>query len=999
MGVYMADQPSTPGSPSQNDGARTSPFPRFEEEILAYWKAQDVFERTLKERSPRKTYVFYDGPPFATGLPHYGHLLQSVLKDAVPRYWTMKGYRVPRRWGWDCHGLPVENLVEKQLKIASKHEIEAHGIDKFNDACRASVFQYESEWGKYIDRIGRWVDFKDPYMTLQTEYIESVWWVFSELYKKELAYRGTRVSLFCPRCSTSLSNFEIAMGNSYVDREDPAVFVKFPVVGEEKTFFLAWTTTPWTLPANTGLAVHPDMTYVKVKIQETGDVLFFAESRAQDVLKEWGGLEAGVAKVLVLGRFKGSELVGMKYEPPFSFLNPGEGAFRVVPGTHVTADDGTGIVHTAPAYGEEDLQMGREHGLPILHMVDEEGKMFPVCGKFAGLPMKEADAPITQDLRERGLLYRADVVMHSVPVCWRCSTLLFYKAQPAWFVNITTLKERMLKTAEKINWHPEHFREGRFGKGLQTAPDWNVSRTRYWGSPIPVWECTSCDHVRVIGSVKELKEVATPGTLGKVVDLHRPHIDNVTIPCACGGAMKRTPEVFDCWFESGSMPVASLHYPFKQKKFFEQHSPADFIAEGQDQTRGWFYALHVLSTALFNRPAFKNVVVTGLVLAEDGKKMSKSLNNYPDPWGVLSKYGADALRYYLLTSPVVEAENLNFSERDLQTITRTFLNLYWNIVVFYKTYAMEGVKIEKPRSVHVMDRWILSRLNRLVEETTQAMDAYGLVKAARPLREFIDDLSTWWLRRSRERLKSEHEADRRDAVRTLYEVLETFTKLAAPFIPFLAEKVYQEIGGAKTSVHLEAWPKAVARVRDEVLETDMQWIRQAASIAHEIRVKQAIPVRQALASLKITFGDPVLLEHWEGRKDLLSILRDEVNVETVLLEGKTGLTDPWEITLDTVMTPELRKKGYRREFARHVMNLRKQVGLEPKDRAHVLFSFGEGEVREAMTEQQELLAKELRALSLEYVADWSAHEEPSEEIEIGGEKGRIALNVVKEFAE
>ncbi len=994
----MADHPSSAGSPSQNGETRTSPFPRLEEEVLSYWKAQEIFERTIKERSPRKTFVFYDGPPFATGLPHYGHLLQSVLKDAVPRYWTMKGYRVPRRWGWDCHGLPIENLIEKELKIGSKREIEAHGIDTFNDACRASVFRYEGEWGKYIDRLGRWVDFKDPYMTLQTDYIESVWWVFSELHKKELAYRGTRVSLFCPRCSTSLSNFEVAMGNSYVDREDPAIYVKFPVSDEERAYFLAWTTTPWTLPANTGLAVHPELTYLKVRIQETGDVLYFAESRAEEVLKEWGGLEAGVAKVLVMGRFKGSELVGKRYEPLFRFVEAGEGAFRVVGGTHVTAEDGTGIVHTAPAYGEEDLQMAREHGLPIIQTVDDEGKMSASCGAFAGVPIKEADALVIQDLRTRNILYRADTVTHSVPVCWRCSTLLMYKAQPAWFVNVTALKDRLLKTAQKINWHPDHFREGRFGKGLETAPDWNVSRTRYWGSPIPVWHCSSCERMRVVGSLKELKEIATPGTCTKNQDLHRPHIDNVTIPCECGGTMKRTPEVFDCWFESGSMPVASLHYPFKQRRFFDAHSPADFIAEGQDQTRGWFYALHVLSTALFNKPAFKNVVVTGLVLAEDGRKMSKSLKNYPDPWDVLSKYGADALRYYLLTSPVVEAENLNFSERDLQTITRTFLNLYWNVVTFYKTYAGEGVKLEKPRSGHVLDRWIFSRLAQLTDEVTQAMDGYALVKATRPLREFMDDLSTWWLRRSRDRLKSDQAFQRSDALKTLYEVLLEFTKLAAPFIPFLAEKVYQELGGAKASVHLEAWPKAISRARDEALEKDMAWLREAASAAHEVRAKKGVPVRQALASLKVSFADPALHEHWQGRQALFDVLREEVNVEQVIVEGKTGLAQPWEVELDLEMTPALLKKGYRREFARHVMNLRKQAGLEPKDQAHVLFFFPEGDVRDAILEENGAFAKELRAESVNLVTEWVEAKEFVTEIEIGGEKGKVALKVLKAFA-
>lgn len=987
----MADQSQTP-----QEGARVSPFPRFEEEMLAYWKEQGIFERSIKERSARKTFVFYDGPPFATGLPHFGHLLQSSLKDAVPRYWTMKGYRVPRRWGWDCHGLPIENMIEKELGLHSKRHIEEHGIEKFNLACHKSVFRYEGEWGKYIDRIGRWVDFKNPYMTLTADYIESVWWVFSELYKKELVYRGTRVSLFCPRCSTPLSNFEVAMENTYVDREDPAVYVKFQIIGEEKTYFLAWTTTPWTLPANSGLAVNPELTYIKVKIQETGDILYFAESRAEEVLKEWGGLDAGVAKVLVMGRMTGAELSGMRYEPLYTFVDPGVQAYRVVTGAHVTADDGTGIVHTAPAFGEEDLQMATQHGLPIIETVDEEGKMMSMCGPFAGVKIKDADALVVQDLRERNLLYRADSLTHSVPTCWRCSTLLFYKAQLNWFVNVTSMKDRILKTAQKINWHPDHFKDGRFGKGLETAPDWNISRSRYWGSPIPVWQCGSCEKIRVIGSLKELKENAIGLISTKEFDLHRPGIDGVLLKCDCGGEMKRTTEVFDCWFESGSMPVAQLHYPFKQKRFFEAHSPADFIAEGQDQTRGWFYALHVLSTALFNKPAFKNVIVTGLTLAADGKKMSKSKRNYPDPWTMFQTYGADAMRYCLLSSPLVEAENVIVSERDLQIATRTFLNLYWNIVVFYKTYAVEEVKIGKPRSAHVLDRWITSRLSALTEEITQAMDEYTVVKAVRPLRDFIDELSTWWLRRSRDRLKSENEYEKMDALKTLLEVLQEFTKLCAPFIPFLAEKVYQEIGGSKASIHLESWPKPPSRVRDEGLENDMKWIRDVASMAHELRSKNAIPVRQALASLKISFADPALLSHWETKRTLLEILKEETNVEAILLEGKTGILQPWEVSLDTEMTPDLRKKGYRREFSRYVMQLRKEAGLQPKDKAHVLFCFPEGEVREAMMEGGAEYTKDIRAQSLNLVTEWKQEKENQQEIEIGGQKGRLALKKVEQ---
>ena len=523
-------------------------LPAMEVEVSSYWKKQDIFQRSLDERSENKGYVFYDGPPFATGLPHYGHLLQSTLKDVVPRYWTMRGYRVPRVWGWDCHGLPIENLIEKDLKLGSRRDIEGYGIDKFNDACRASIFTYEKDWGNYVDRLGRWVDFEHSYKTLDDDYIESVWWVFSELHKKKYVYKNVRVSLYCPRCSTPLSNFEIAMDNSYKDVEDPAVMVKFPVVGEEKTFFVAWTTTPWSLPGNTGLSVNPDLMYVSALIEETGETLIFGEARQNDVLKQYYPLlgEEGVG-FRIIDRWKGSELAGKRYQPLYPDMKVEEGdAYRVVTGMHVSADDGTGIVHTAPAFGEEDLQMAREHGLPIFMTVDDEGKMTKETGAVAGMLRHDANRPVIDALKERGLLYREETVTHSVPMCWRCNTLLLYKAQPAWFVDITTLRPALLKSAQKINWYPSSFKEGRFGKGLETAPDWNISRTRYWGSPIPVWECTDCDERTVIGSIAELKKLAKPESLPAKLDLHRPVIDQVVLPCSCGKEQKRIPEVFDC---------------------------------------------------------------------------------------------------------------------------------------------------------------------------------------------------------------------------------------------------------------------------------------------------------------------------------------------------------------------------------------------------------------------------------------------------------------------
>lgn len=977
---------SSPSSPSQ-----PSLFAKLEQEILEFWKKERVFERSIEERSEDKGYVFYDGPPFATGLPHYGHLLQSSIKDAVPRYWTMNGYRVPRRWGWDCHGLPIENLIEKELKLGSKRDIESYGIGKFAAACRQSVFTYEDEWEKYIERFGRWVDFKRSYKTMDNDYIESVWWAFSELYKKEYIYKNVRVSLYCPRCATPLSNFEIAMGNSYVEHEDPAIYLKFPVVGEKDTFMVAWTTTPWSVPGITGLAIHPELMYVAAKIDSTGETLVFAEARQSDVLKQFYPLneESGFE---ITNRWKGNELVGKHVEVPYHFL-PVEGdAYRVVPGDHVTADAGTGIVTTAPAFGEEDLVTARKNNLPLLFTLDEEGRLVPECEPFAGLKAKEADASIIENLESRGLLYRAERITHSVPVCYRCNTLLLYKAQPAWFIDITKLKPKLLKTAKKIDWHPEHFKEGRFGKGLESAPDWNISRSRYWGSPLPVWECKECDERTIISSVAELAKLAKDGEKIKEMDLHRPFIDEIKIPCACGAEQSRIPEVFDCWFESGSMSFASVHYPFEQKKWFEQNFPADFIGEAQDQTRGWFYTLHVLATAIFDKPAFKNATVTGLILAEDGRKMSKSLKNYPDPTKVFDQYGADALRYYLLSSPVMEADSLNFSERDLQSIVRGFLNLLWNVKVFYETYAPSRIALTKPRSAHVLDRWLFSRLASLTQEVSQHMNGYELMRATRPLRLFVDDLSTWWLRRSRERLKSENEFEKTDALRTLREVLEELAKLMAPFTPFIAEKIYQDIGGKKMSVHLERWPKVEANIIDERLTTDMAWLRAVASRTHELRAEVKIPVRQTLASLTVTLASAEEAARLTRQSDFLALLREEVNVEDVrITAGSLAEGDPWRAELDTVITPELRQKGERREFIRHVMSARKEADLKPVDRVHVFVALPEGDLKQSLSQNAAQLAKEARAETITVVTELPSETLLSKELEIGEASVRIAL--------
>ncbi|MDD2786129.1 MAG: isoleucine--tRNA ligase [Patescibacteria group bacterium] len=995
-------------------------FPKMEEEILEFWDKHKIFERSIEERPENKLFVFYDGPPFATGLPHHGHLLQSALKDAVPRYWTMNGYRVDRVWGWDCHGMPIENMIEKDLGLNSRREILEYGVDKFNAACRSTVLMYDKEWRKYIRRFGRWVDMDHAYKTMDDSYIESVWWAFSELYKKGLVYKDFRVSLYCPRCSTPLSNSEVTMGHSYRDEEDPAITVKFKVIGQDKTYLLAWTTTPWTLPANTAIAVNPDLAYLKIHIPEKDEYWIVAESRKAEVLKDYiredlSDENPEAEAMHVERRLEGKEMVGWEYEPlyesshiarPTSHVEDGDRdagrlgrrtqddfakGYRVVDMPYVSAEDGTGLVHTAPAFGEDDFNASKIHKLPVLLTVDDEGKMMPETGPFAGLPIKQADPLVIADLEKRGLLVTNQKITHSVPECYRCKTLLIYKAQTAWFVSIDKLRPKMLDAAKKIHWVPESFKEGRFGNGLSSAPEWNISRTRYWGAPMPVWECESCAERKVIGSMAELKEAAG-GHLTKDWDMHRPGIDLVEFKCECGGVMKRTIFTFDCWLESGSMPYASVHYPFENREKFEAHFPADFVGEAQDQTRGWFYNMHVMSSGLFGKPAAKNIVATGMILAADGKKMSKSLKNYTDPYEIMDKYGADALRMYLLSSNVMAAEAINFSDEECAQLQRSVLGILWNVRQFYLTYA-EGkrIEIQKPHSMQVLDRWIFSRMQGLAKNVTEKMNGYDLAGALRPVRPFVDDLSTWWLRRSRERMKQTLDADDSyDALRTLREVLLELAKLLAPFMPFFAERLYQDLEGGKMSVHLDRWPKVDEGTIDERLESDMEWVRNVVTAGLEARVAAKLPVRQALASISVGFKASAEQARLSQRTDLLALIRDELNVEKVLLAaGDPNQPQDWMVELDTVLTPELKKKGFYREMTRNIMQLRKQSGLTPSDTVKLKIASDDAELTAWIKDLQDDLSKESKAESIEVVELTEDFE--GEDMKWDGKKVKISL--------
>ena len=847
-------------------------FPALECEVLEFWKESGIFEKSLKQRKGGPEYVFYDGPPFATGLPHYGHLLAGTIKDVVPRYQTMRGNYVERSFGWDCHGLPVENEMEKVLKLQSKRDIEAYGVDKFNEACRSIVLRYTSEWETVVTRMGRWVDFRRGYRTMDRNFMESVWWVFKALWDKGLVYEGYKILPYCPRCATPLSNFETNQG--YKEVVDPAITIRFKLRDEENSYILAWTTTPWTLPSNLALAVGPEVDYVKVK---DGDEFFYlAENRLGAYYRETPE---------IVWRGKGADLAGRRYEPLFNYFAEldAQGAFQVLCGDFVSISDGTGIVHCAPGFGEDDNALCKAAGLPEVCPIDAECRFTDEIPDYAGRAVKETDKEIIQRLKDEGKLVRRDQIRHSYPHCWRDDGPLIYRTISTWFVRAEQLRDRMVKNNQSINWVPAHLRDGRFGKWLENARDWAISRNRFWGTPLPIWRNPEGE-VIVPGSVAELEKL----TGRKIEDLHKHFIDKLEIPSPTGKSpLKRVEEVFDCWFESGSMPYARMHYPFENKKQFEEHFPADFIAEGLDQTRGWFYTLVVLASALFDRPPFKNVLVNGLILAENGQKMSKRLKNYPDPMVVVNTYGADALRLFMLGSQVVRAEDLKFSEAGVKEILRGVMIPMWNALSFFTTYAnVDGYEppageVQPPaKASNVLDRWILSSASQMVEEIRGELDAYNLQKAANRFSRFIDDLTNWYIRRSRRRFwKSSDDADKREAYRTLHYVLLTFAKTAAPFIPFTTEAIYRTLRTKEMpeSVHLCDYPEP-NDCRDEYLEKQMELTMTAVSSGRFLRTANNLKVRQPLAKAVLASPDAASRKMLE---ETAWIVAEELNVKSV----------------------------------------------------------------------------------------------------------------------
>ena len=1028
-------------------------FPAMEEGILAFWKEDSTFEKSLKKNEGKERYKFYDGPPFATGLPHYGHLLAGTIKDIVPRYQTMRGKYVERRFGWDTHGLPIEALAQDALGVAGAPEIKKLGIDKFNEQCRSMVLKYVSEWRKTVTRMGRWVDFDHDYKTMQPEFMETIWWVFKQLWNQGRVYKSHRIMPYSWKLSTPLSNFEA--GSNYKDVQDPTVTVRTPVVSFPEgsrlaslvsgpqserpvVYLLVWTTTPWTLPENLAMCAGANIDYVAVRdvTDEAKPVYVMAKLRLPAIFKKPEQYE-------IVAELKGTELKGTTYEPIFPYFadKKAEGAFQVLNDDYVTTDDGVGIVHIAPAYGEDDFRVCKEAGLTaFVDPLDDACAFTDAIPEYKGRFCKECDKDIIKQLKGMGKLVHQATIVHSYPYCDRTDTPLIYRAIDAWYVKVEDLHERLAKNNAGVHWTPDYVGEKRFGNWLEEARDWNISRNRFWGSCIPVWiNDADPDDMICVGSIKELEELSGE----KVTDLHKHFVDKIVIK-KDGKTYHRTPEVLDCWFESGSMPYAQQHYMGEGD--FKDYFPADFIAEGLDQTRGWFYTLMVLGTCLFDQSPYKNVIVNGLVLAEDGKKMSKRLKNYPDPNLMLDTYGADAIRLYMIYSPVVKAESLKFSENGVKQLMRDLLIPWWNAYSFFVTYAnvdgFNDAEVVYPESANVLDKWIVSSMETLINDVTAAMDAYDLQKSVRPFVKFVEDLTNWYIRRSRRRFwKSTNDGDKLSAYRTLRYVLVQLAKVAAPFTPFIAEEIYRNLKGASdpASVHLCDFPTANAAARDLALEKRMADVQAAVELGRRLRADNDLKVRQPLAVLKLAGGDV---------KGLEELIEDELNVKNVAfiadetelcevtfkanfktlgkkcgakmkavaagiaalksfsgsttIEGieltaddvlvtrkpKEGLVVASQgaivVGLETALTPELISEGLAREFVSNVQSMRKEADFEVTQRIALTVE-ADDEMKAALTTHADYVKAETLAVELTFAAA------AAEAIDLNGHATKIAV--------
>lgn len=949
----------------------------YEKDLVKYWKNNNTFERSVSQRPEDDRFVFYDGPPFITGVPHHGTLLSSIVKDAVPRFWTMKGKRVERRWGWDCHGLPAEVFTEKKLGIQDKREIGTKiSLEEYIVTCRDNMVQTGDLWEDTIDRIGRWVNFKGAYKTMDKEYMESVWWAFKELYEKGKIYEGERVLMYCTRDATPLAKAEIAMDNSYQMDTDPSVYVKFKLANEEK-YLLAWTTTPWTLPSNSAIAVNRDLTYADVKIAE--QVFILAEALIERVLTDE---KHQVIPYEVLRTYRGSELEGATYEPlfePAGALLDSQNAFKVWHADFVHADEGTGIAHESPAYGEEDYELSRQHDIPWVMSTDESG--YFTMGPWKGKNVWEVNKQIAKDMHAsdggepwHGSVWKIDYIRHKYPHCYRCGTKLMYRAHPSWFLDVQGQKERMLELNQDITWFPEHIKDGRFKKTVESAPDWNISRDRFWATAMPVWKGVDADgnvHTKVVGSYAELKELSGV----ELEDYHRPWIDDVTFKID-GVEYRRIDKVLDCWFESGSMPFAQFHYPFENREEFENSFPSDFIVEYVGQVRAWFYYMHAVATALFDNVSFKNVIVTGSVAGNDGRKMSKSYGNYTDPNELMDNFSADSLRFLLLSSPLLNGEDFSLQDKEVGDTARK-LSMVWNMYDFFTLYAdvddweWDG-SYDDPLSTlsNSLDRWIVSKVHILQETVDEYMQEYDLPNALKPILPFIDDASNWYVRRSRKRFwKSGNDLDKQDAYKTLHYVLVRLSHILAPFTPFLAEELYRKLTDGE-SVHLQDWPQ-IGGVDEEVNE-NMDRVRDLINIGLGVRAKQGIKVRQPLSGA-------VLQQRYATLPDeMIDILKEELNIKTITIKdskvdsGKTFKENIEEdnfqqlhhIELDLNITPELRREGIMRDIVRFVQNARKKAGLNIDDRIALQLVTESEEVSLAVKEHQKTIQEETLAHTL-----------------------------------
>ncbi len=928
-------------------------IPEMEDEVLSFWKSHNIFEKSVEKNSEDNLYVFYDGPPFISGLPHYGHLLASIAKDVIPRFWTMKGKRVERLWGWDAHGLTVENRVQENLGIKKRRDIENYGLDKFTQACYEYTSKISAEWKWYIDKIGRWVDFDNAYRTTNQTYMESVMWAFKQIYEKGLIYEGIRTSLFCPTCGTPVSDFEIAMDNSYREENDPSITVKFRVVtdGDFKDhYLLAWTTTPWTLPSNRALVIDDKETYVSVLYEGKNYIL--AKKRLDSVFPE--------KNYEVKKEFPGKELLGLQYNPLFKYYSSKENEFKVY--TYegmVTMEEGTGIVHSAPGFGEIDTEMGRYYDLTLMMTLDDEGKMLPGTyekNPYEGVFYLEANQQILNELLERGVIFKNERVTHRVPYHDRCNTLLVQKAQKSWFIDIQKIKKELIKNNEEINWVPEYVKKGIFERTIEQAPDWCISRNRFWATPMPVWESSDGDRL-VFSSIKEIEEAS-----GQTVkDLHRPYIDEIVIKKE-GKEYRRRPEVLDSWMEAGSMPFAQLHYPFENREKFEKNYPGDYVVEYKGQVRAWFQRMHIMSSLIFNSRCFNNVIVTGVLAGTDGRKMSKTYKNYPDSKEIINKYGGDALRLYLMGSPLMSGENTNFDEVELKNKSRNILNPLWNSAVFFLMYAHNNNWSSKNKviSENILDKWILIRLNQTISDIDKFLTSYNVPPAVKSLEVFIDDLSRWYVRRSRDRISSGDN----ESLSTLYAVLREFSKASAPLIPFISENIYkslQEENTEEESVHLCDYPVFNNEISDESQEIliNMKKTRDIVSQILSVRVEKSIPVRQVLSSAAVLKENDVSAEYKK-------LILDETNIKNIELVNSLDEKTTWEpdltnsIKLNVEITEDLLKEGKAREFIRNVQDIRKEMGLQISD--EILLTYKDSEdMKEVITLYGDEIKKKLLA--------------------------------------